>query len=143
LPYLVADASKLREAVGWEPQIPIDRTLADMLADARTTKGPPVVRTTLSGYPPASPALSILDCFRFVKERRHQTPIWSAAGAAGFQESRILFSGGGRRSDRVDAIRRACGRSTPTIGCWRGAPTGGPGTVSRRSGIRGRPCADC
>ncbi|WP_337174637.1 GDP-mannose 4,6-dehydratase [Paludisphaera sp.] len=35
LPYLVADASKLREAVGWEPQIPIDRTLADMLADAR------------------------------------------------------------------------------------------------------------
>lgn len=35
LPYLVADASKLREAVGWEPRIPIDRTLADMLADAR------------------------------------------------------------------------------------------------------------
>jgi GDP-4-dehydro-6-deoxy-D-mannose reductase len=35
LPYLVADASKLREAVGWGPGIPIERTLADMLADAR------------------------------------------------------------------------------------------------------------
>lgn len=35
LPYLVADASKLREAAGWEPRIPIERTLADMLADAR------------------------------------------------------------------------------------------------------------
>lgn len=35
LPYLVADASKLNEAVGWEPRIPIERTLADMMADAR------------------------------------------------------------------------------------------------------------
>jgi GDP-4-dehydro-6-deoxy-D-mannose reductase len=35
LPYLVADASKLREAVGWEPRVPIEQTLADMLADAR------------------------------------------------------------------------------------------------------------
>jgi len=30
-PYLVADASKLREAVGWAPLLPIDRTLGDML----------------------------------------------------------------------------------------------------------------
>ena len=35
LPRLVADASKLRAAVGWEPRIPTERTLADMLADAR------------------------------------------------------------------------------------------------------------
>jgi GDP-4-dehydro-6-deoxy-D-mannose reductase len=35
LPRLVADARKLREAVGWEPRIPTERTLADMLADAR------------------------------------------------------------------------------------------------------------
>ena len=35
LPYLVADASKLRRDVGWEPSIPIEQTLADMLADAR------------------------------------------------------------------------------------------------------------
>lgn len=35
LPYLVADASKLKAAVGWEPLIPTERTLADMLADAR------------------------------------------------------------------------------------------------------------
>jgi len=35
LPYLVADASKLREAVGWGPAIPIERTLADMLDEAR------------------------------------------------------------------------------------------------------------
>ncbi|MDG3007681.1 GDP-mannose 4,6-dehydratase [Paludisphaera mucosa] len=35
LPYLVADPSKLRAAVGWEPVFPIDQTLADMLADAR------------------------------------------------------------------------------------------------------------
>lgn len=35
LPRLVADAGKLRAAVGWEPRIPIERTLADMLADAR------------------------------------------------------------------------------------------------------------
>jgi len=30
-PYLVADASKLREAVGWAPVFPIERTLSDML----------------------------------------------------------------------------------------------------------------
>jgi len=35
LPYLVADASKLKSAVGWEPEVPIEQTLADMLADAR------------------------------------------------------------------------------------------------------------
>ncbi|AMV40778.1 GDP-mannose 4,6-dehydratase [Planctomyces sp. SH-PL62] len=35
LPYLVADASKLRAAVGWEPTLAIERTLADMLDDAR------------------------------------------------------------------------------------------------------------
>ncbi len=31
LPLLVADASKLRTAVGWEPRYPIEQTLADML----------------------------------------------------------------------------------------------------------------
>lgn len=30
-PYLVADSTKLREAVGWEPVFPIEQTLADML----------------------------------------------------------------------------------------------------------------
>ncbi|QEH31563.1 GDP-6-deoxy-D-mannose reductase [Aquisphaera giovannonii] len=30
-PLLVADSSKLREATGWEPEFPIERTLADML----------------------------------------------------------------------------------------------------------------
>ncbi|WP_165246899.1 GDP-mannose 4,6-dehydratase [Paludisphaera soli] len=35
LPYLVADASRLRAAVGWEPIVPIEQTLADMLDDAR------------------------------------------------------------------------------------------------------------
>ena len=31
LPFLVADASKLRAAVGWEPRFTIEQTLADML----------------------------------------------------------------------------------------------------------------
>jgi GDP-4-dehydro-6-deoxy-D-mannose reductase len=35
LPLLVADASKLREAVGWAPAFPIDRTLRDMLETFR------------------------------------------------------------------------------------------------------------
>ena len=35
LPRLVADAGKLHAAVGWTPSIPIERTLADMLADWR------------------------------------------------------------------------------------------------------------
>ncbi|MET0904239.1 MAG: GDP-mannose 4,6-dehydratase [Acidimicrobiales bacterium] len=35
LPVLRGDASKLRDATGWEPAIPIDRTLADLLDDMR------------------------------------------------------------------------------------------------------------
>jgi GDP-4-dehydro-6-deoxy-D-mannose reductase len=34
-PFLVADASKLRGAVGWEPRYEIERTLTDMLAYCR------------------------------------------------------------------------------------------------------------
>jgi GDP-4-dehydro-6-deoxy-D-mannose reductase len=34
-PVLMGDNSKLRAQTGWEPQIPIDRTLADLLADCR------------------------------------------------------------------------------------------------------------
>lgn len=36
LPVLRGDASKLRAATGWQPQIPLEQTLADLLADART-----------------------------------------------------------------------------------------------------------
>ena len=35
LPVLRGDAAKLRRATGWEPQIPLDQTLADLLDDAR------------------------------------------------------------------------------------------------------------
>jgi nucleoside-diphosphate-sugar epimerase len=35
LPLLVADASKLRAATGWEPGYSIERTLADMLESCR------------------------------------------------------------------------------------------------------------
>jgi GDP-4-dehydro-6-deoxy-D-mannose reductase len=35
LPVLRGDASKLRAATGWEPAIPIERTLADLLDDMR------------------------------------------------------------------------------------------------------------
>ena len=35
-PLLVADASKLRAAVGWEPRYTIEQTLADMLEFSRT-----------------------------------------------------------------------------------------------------------
>ena len=34
-PLLVADASKLRAATGWEPAYTIEQTLADMLEDSR------------------------------------------------------------------------------------------------------------
>lgn len=36
LPVLRGDATKLRAATGWEPEIPIDRTLVDLLEDLRT-----------------------------------------------------------------------------------------------------------
>lgn len=36
-PLLIADASKLRNAVGWEPQYTIEQTLTDMLKLSRTT----------------------------------------------------------------------------------------------------------
>jgi GDP-4-dehydro-6-deoxy-D-mannose reductase len=39
LPLLVADASKLRAATGWEPAYSIERTLADMLEWCRTAGG--------------------------------------------------------------------------------------------------------
>ena len=35
LPVLRGDASKLRAATGWEPRIPIEQTLADLLDDMR------------------------------------------------------------------------------------------------------------
>jgi GDP-4-dehydro-6-deoxy-D-mannose reductase len=37
LPFLVADATKLRNAVGWRPRFSIEQTLADMLDTFRTT----------------------------------------------------------------------------------------------------------
>jgi GDP-4-dehydro-6-deoxy-D-mannose reductase len=37
LPFLVADASKLRAATGWEPSLSIEQTLGDMLASCRGT----------------------------------------------------------------------------------------------------------
>ena len=36
LPALEGSNAKLREATGWSPEIPLDRTLADILDDART-----------------------------------------------------------------------------------------------------------
>ena len=44
IPVLVGDPSRLRAATGWEPRIPLDRTLADLLADwrARVTARSPV-----------------------------------------------------------------------------------------------------
>ncbi len=36
LPVLRGDASKLRAATGWEPQIPVEQTLSDLLDDLRT-----------------------------------------------------------------------------------------------------------
>jgi GDP-4-dehydro-6-deoxy-D-mannose reductase len=36
LPVLRGDATKLREATGWSPQLPIEQTLADLLSDMRT-----------------------------------------------------------------------------------------------------------
>ena len=35
IPRLCGDASRLRSATGWEPEIPLERTLADALAFAR------------------------------------------------------------------------------------------------------------
>jgi GDP-4-dehydro-6-deoxy-D-mannose reductase len=38
LPVQCGDASRLREATGWEPEIPLERTLSDMLEAARQLK---------------------------------------------------------------------------------------------------------
>jgi GDP-4-dehydro-6-deoxy-D-mannose reductase len=35
VPVLRGDATRLHEATGWEPEIPIDQTVADLLDDAR------------------------------------------------------------------------------------------------------------
>jgi len=43
IPVLVGDPSRLRAATGWEPRIPLDRTLGDLLADWRarvSARGP-------------------------------------------------------------------------------------------------------
>ncbi len=40
-PLLVADATKLRQAVGWEPRFTIEQTLADMLDGWRATLSRP------------------------------------------------------------------------------------------------------
>jgi GDP-4-dehydro-6-deoxy-D-mannose reductase len=39
LPVLRGDASKLTEATGWKPEIPLEQTLADLLADMRQRVG--------------------------------------------------------------------------------------------------------
>jgi GDP-4-dehydro-6-deoxy-D-mannose reductase len=36
IPVLRGDHTRLTKATGWEPEIPIDRTLADLLEDWRT-----------------------------------------------------------------------------------------------------------
>jgi GDP-4-dehydro-6-deoxy-D-mannose reductase len=36
LPVLVGDATRLKTATGWEPDIPLARTLADVLQEWRT-----------------------------------------------------------------------------------------------------------
>jgi len=38
-PVLRGDPTKLHEATGWEPEIPLERTLADVLAEARAAAG--------------------------------------------------------------------------------------------------------
>jgi nucleoside-diphosphate-sugar epimerase len=38
VPVFCGDASRLRSATGWEPTIPLDKTLADTLAAAREQK---------------------------------------------------------------------------------------------------------
>ncbi len=38
IPVLRGDASKLRDATGWQPRIPIDQTLADLLDDLRSRR---------------------------------------------------------------------------------------------------------
>jgi GDP-4-dehydro-6-deoxy-D-mannose reductase len=35
VPRLIGDPSRLRAATGWAPVIPLERTLADVLAEAR------------------------------------------------------------------------------------------------------------
>jgi GDP-4-dehydro-6-deoxy-D-mannose reductase len=35
VPRLVGDPAKLRAATGWEPAVPLEQTLADVLAEAR------------------------------------------------------------------------------------------------------------
>jgi nucleoside-diphosphate-sugar epimerase len=36
---MVGDASRLRAATGWEPEIPLEQTIADMLQAVRATPG--------------------------------------------------------------------------------------------------------
>jgi GDP-4-dehydro-6-deoxy-D-mannose reductase len=38
IPVLRGDATKLRDATGWQPRIPIDQTLADLLDDRRSRR---------------------------------------------------------------------------------------------------------
>jgi GDP-4-dehydro-6-deoxy-D-mannose reductase len=42
VPALVGDPSKLRAATGWEPRIPLERTLGDLLEDWRQRIGPSI-----------------------------------------------------------------------------------------------------
>jgi len=39
IPVLIGDPSELRKATGWEPRIPLERTLADLLDDWRRKTG--------------------------------------------------------------------------------------------------------
>ncbi len=41
LAFLVADASKLRDATGWQPRFTIEQTLADMLESCRAASATP------------------------------------------------------------------------------------------------------
>jgi GDP-4-dehydro-6-deoxy-D-mannose reductase len=41
VPVQVGDPSRLRAATGWEPRIPLERTLADLLEGWRARVGPP------------------------------------------------------------------------------------------------------
>ena len=39
VPILVGDGTRLRDATGWAPEIPLERTLTDVLDDARAQSG--------------------------------------------------------------------------------------------------------
>jgi GDP-4-dehydro-6-deoxy-D-mannose reductase len=40
IPLLCGDASRLRALTGWKPQVPLEQSMADVLADWRHRAGP-------------------------------------------------------------------------------------------------------